>query len=295
MGHLTFYTKEAQGTVERSGMVEYNLDGIEIPNVYIRANRHDVESIFPSLKIRLNSISVRNHDIASAYIEIDEKVMKADFADRKDRLVLSLFARINFDHRLGSGYSTSYDVTPDLGYLIGADEAAGNTGANLRKPGPPPEGREPAEGLNDEERRAQIIAKVAELSGQPLAQLWASLVAPASGTESKPIPTEPPGGQLYVNRPDRSQSAPEFIAAVYKNFLHGDFTRADLRRIDPKAEMALRNWERDHRTRAAINLPTIKERNDALIAAGLIVTDDPAETARRAIAAANRAKRNTKI
>lgn len=141
----------------------------------------------------------------------------------------------------------------------------GHTKEDLRKPDDPNDRREPEKGLKDEEMRAQIYAKVAETSGQPLAKLWASLVAPVPTTELKPIPTEPPAGQLYDSRPNKSQSAPEFIAAVYKDFLHGDFTRADLRRLDPKAAMALSNWERDHGQRAEINLPTKKELNDRLL------------------------------
>lgn len=169
----------------------------------------------------------------------------------------------------------------------------------LGKPDPLPERREPWKGLRDEELRAQIYAKVESLSGQPLAALWAQLnvqpkdAEPAPQADAKPlIPTEPPGGQLYEKRSDKRQSAPDYILSVYEGFLNGTFTRADLRRIDPKAEMALRNWERAN-GRAPLKLPTIKERNDEIVAAGLIATDDPIETARRAAAAVNRSKKNT--
>lgn len=165
---------------------------------------------------------------------------------------------------------------------------------NFWKPGEDLLPRELKEGLKEEELRAQIKAKVDELSGQPLAHLWNALVSQKPASEPKPIPTEPPDGQLYANRPSKTENAPAFIQRVYGPWLDGNFTRADLRRIDAKAEMGLRNWERDHKQRADINLPTIKEKNDALLAAGIIVTDDPMETARRAAAVANRARRNTK-
>lgn len=164
----------------------------------------------------------------------------------------------------------------------------------LRKPGEELFRREPEGDLREDELRAQIKAKVDELSGQPLAHLWNALVAQKPASESKSIPTEPPNGQLYADRPSKSENAPAFIQRVYGPWLDGNFTRADLRRLDRKASIALTNWERDHKQRADINLPTIKERNDALVAAGLIVTDDPMETARRAAAMVNRARRDAK-
>lgn len=79
-------------------------------------------------------------------------------------------------------------------------------------------------------------------------------------------PTAPPAGQTYENRPDRSENAPDFISRVYKDWLTGEFTRADLRKIDKSAERALNNWEQHSGTRAPINLPTLKEFNDARLA-----------------------------
>jgi hypothetical protein len=161
----------------------------------------------------------------------------------------------------------------------GADLVARRT-LRIRKPGPPPGGSEPEGRLKDEELRVKIYAKVASLSGRPLAALWAQIEDAAGAPEMLPtpdakvelplmpeakllIPTEPPGGQLFENRPDKKQSAPEFIATVYEDFLNGAFTRADLRRIDPSAIIGLKNWEaRFGRTDI---LPTKKELNDALL------------------------------
>lgn len=99
------------------------------------------------------------------------------------------------------------------------------------------------------------------------------------------LPTTPP--EHYENRPDKTETAPAFIKRVYHDWLTGDFTRADLRKLDAKAEMALRNWERKN-GRAELNLPTLKERNDQLIADGRLLTTDPKETSRRFAAAAYR-------
>jgi hypothetical protein len=106
-------------------------------------------------------------------------------------------------------------------------------------------------------------------------------------------PKSAPNDELYAKRAIKSEKAPDFIKRVYEQWLTGDFTRADLRKIDPQAEMALRNWERTN-GRAELNLPTVEERNDRLVAEGRLVTNNPRETRRRAAAALNRlAPRNT--
>lgn len=78
-------------------------------------------------------------------------------------------------------------------------------------------------------------------------------------------PERAPSDELYSSRQDRQETPPDFIARVYGKWLTGEFTRADLRKLDKQAEMALRNWERKH-GRAPINLPTLKERNDEILA-----------------------------
>ncbi|WP_182422404.1 hypothetical protein [Aureimonas sp. ME7] len=46
------------------------------------------------------------------------------------------------------------------------------------------------------------------------------------------LPTSPPNGELFKHRANRREKPPEFIARVYGPYLTGDFTRADLRRVD---------------------------------------------------------------
>ncbi len=72
--------------------------------------------------------------------------------------------------------------------------------------------------------------------------------------------------ELYADRDNKNESAPAFVERVYgeRGLLNGTFTRADLRRLDKQAYMGLMNWERSN-GKAAINLPTLKERNDRLI------------------------------
>ncbi|HWV20701.1 MAG TPA: hypothetical protein VN036_06720 [Devosia sp.] len=113
----------------------------------------------------------------------------------------------------------------------------------------------------------------------------AGLSEPLSPT----LPSEPPKGQLYAKRLNPSETAPQFIERVYGNWLTGEFTRADLRRLDKQAEMALRNWERTN-GRASINLPTLKERNDALTADPTVLADPTVKEIRRLQSAAHRRK-----
>ena len=84
---------------------------------------------------------------------------------------------------------------------------------------------------------------------------------------------QPPGGELYAARPNRKETAPAFIERVYggAGWLTGEFTRADLRKVDPGAAAALNNFEshRGHKlTLKELNLPTVKERYDRLLASG---------------------------
>lgn len=85
--------------------------------------------------------------------------------------------------------------------------------------------------------------------------------------QKKPeLPTAPPNGETYAARSNRKEDGPAFISRVYAPWLTGEFTRADLNKIDPQAVSALINWESKHGRRTEINLPTVKERNDRLLA-----------------------------
>lgn len=66
---------------------------------------------------------------------------------------------------------------------------------------------------------------------------------------------------IFRDRSDKSENAPTFIQRVYGQWLTGEFTRADLRRLDPSAVQGLKNWERLH-GKSDLKLPTIIERND---------------------------------
>ena len=83
----------------------------------------------------------------------------------------------------------------------------------------------------------------------------------------------PPDGQLYVTHKKPEEDIVGFLDRVYgqRGLLTGEFTRADLGRIDPSARTALDNWERKTATRpkrrAPLNLPTLKEFNDRALAA----------------------------
>lgn len=104
------------------------------------------------------------------------------------------------------------------------------------------------------------------------------------------IPSAPPGGETYDRRQDRKERAPDFIQRVYGPWLDGSLTRADLRKLDPKAEIALSNWERKN-GRGDLNLPTKKELHDRLFAEGALNADDLAHSARLLAALSYRSKK----
>jgi hypothetical protein len=121
----------------------------------------------------------------------------------------------------------------------------------------------PSEDEAKELRRA-IIARLKELDAAGLRRVLGVAEAMARG----PLPQGAP--EFYVDRPP-AETAPEFIKRVYGRWLDGNFTRAHLRKLDPRAEKALRDWEYHHGRVPGkeLNLPTLRERNSRLLAAGL--------------------------
>ncbi|MFF9554114.1 hypothetical protein [Methylobacterium fujisawaense] len=115
---------------------------------------------------------------------------------------------------------------------------------------------------------SKAVSKLAnDLRSGKLTQQYAAAAEPAQTIDR----SSPPNGQLYADRPDRKETAPQFIERVYggAGWLTGEFTRADLRKVDPQAAAALNNWESHSKQRANLNLPTVKERNDLLLNAGV--------------------------
>lgn len=95
----------------------------------------------------------------------------------------------------------------------------------------------------------------------------------STGELNNKKPDAAPGGELYASHGKNDRDIVAFINRVYgeRGYLTGEFTRADLGRIDPSARTALDNWERKTATRpkrrAPLNLPTLKEFNDRALAA----------------------------
>lgn len=114
-----------------------------------------------------------------------------------------------------------------------------------------------------------------------LAQI--DLPSQEADSEAKRRGGPPVAPTLYSDRPDKSENVVSFITRVYGPWLDGDFTRADLRHLDQKCASALTSFEH-HRGQgrlplSELNLPTVQERNDRLIAEGLD-TQEPGERRR---------------
>jgi hypothetical protein len=124
------------------------------------------------------------------------------------------------------------------------------------------------------ELRRLIMARLKELDAAGLRRVLAMAEEIArAGASGRALPTKAPA--LYADRPE-GETAPAFIRRVYGPWLDGNFTRAHLRKLDPRAEKALRDFEYHHGRvpDSALNLPTLKERNDRLLAAGLEAEPD---------------------
>jgi hypothetical protein len=114
------------------------------------------------------------------------------------------------------------------------------------------------------ELRRLIMARLKELDAAGLRRVLEIAEAIARGALPQTAPDS------YADR-QPGETAPEFIKRVYGRWLDGNFTRAHLRKLDPRAEKALRDWEYHHGRvpEKELNLPTLKERNSRLLAAGL--------------------------
>ncbi len=69
-----------------------------------------------------------------------------------------------------------------------------------------------------------------------------------------PLPAVAP--ELYADRANRKESAPDFIQRVYAPWLDGRLSRVGLRALDSKAWAALNNWEQHAGLKAPFNLPS---------------------------------------
>lgn len=84
-----------------------------------------------------------------------------------------------------------------------------------------------------------------------------------------PAPALPP--ERYSQRRDRAESAPAFVKRVYGTFLDGHyFTVATLRKLDPPAAAAVIKYRMMHGWPRDVELPTLPEANERLIARGRI-------------------------
>jgi len=86
----------------------------------------------------------------------------------------------------------------------------------------------------------------------------------AEPRHSREIPHHAP--ELYRDRPDRSENAPDFIFRVYAPWLGGDLRRSDLYALDRPLYQAFQNWLRANKHPDWLDLPTVKEANDRLLA-----------------------------
>jgi hypothetical protein len=119
------------------------------------------------------------------------------------------------------------------------------------------------------ELRRLITARLKELDAAGLRRVLEIAEAIARGSlADRVLPQTAP--ELYADRRP-GETAPDFIKRVYGRWLDGAFTRAHLRKLDARAEKALRDWEYHHGRvpEQELNLPTLRERNNRLLAAGL--------------------------
>ena len=140
---------------------------------------------------------------------------------------------------------------------------------------------------DDPQTLERAVRKVVSALG--CAHLLASAAKSLPSSTAALKPASPP--EIFRHRADKQENAPSFISRVYGQWLTGEFTRADLRRLDPTATEGLKNWERAH-GKADLDLPTIAEANDRkLVSLGELSEDAAVELRRLSSAAVRRGKK----
>lgn len=112
----------------------------------------------------------------------------------------------------------------------------------------------------DEGRGKNLIDLMTELA----CLLGLRAVFLPSRPATRDIPTEAP--ELYRNRQDRMEKPPGFIRRVYGRWLGAGLIRADLLKLDRPLYQALQNWLRHNDMPDWLDLPTLSQVNDRMLA-----------------------------
>lgn len=86
---------------------------------------------------------------------------------------------------------------------------------------------------------------------------------------------------LWAEAKEPGDTPPDFIQRHYGPWLGKGFNQADLRQLDPQAEMAWRHWKRKNKPLQGFHLPT---KSEQLAADTQLAADSPEATATRRLA-----------
>ena len=118
---------------------------------------------------------------------------------------------------------------------------------------------------------AGIIERLQTYDDAQLAKLRASMDAIEAATARRGATAGSwAPAESYKTRSNAAENIIGFIERLYGSRLDGDFTRADLKRHDEGAYVALANWLRSNDLPEHVQLPTVQERNARLIREGRI-------------------------
>jgi hypothetical protein len=266
---LINYTDEGAPLAHEPDIILFLRQELGVTGVFIEGSPKD-DHFWQSVKDRIVELHLfeqfaRAEEIKIININVLPNHIFIDFKNEYGNVITSFASRINKNGKLGSGY-------------IGAS-AAGTEIARSFLEGPLPaidEGDRRDQNKNRPDREeldnVKLFEQFKKLSDEEQQHLYDQISGHMKAKEqTTPSPHEgassPPDGQMYAARPNRKESAPQFIERVYggAGWLTGEFTRAELRKLDSAAVMGLENWERKN-GRASLNLPTVKERNDRELA-----------------------------
>lgn len=266
---LIKYTDEGAPLAYEPDIVRFLREEVGASAVFIEGVRKN-DTFWQSIKDRIAELNLFEHlshadAIKTINISVLAQHVFIDFKNEYGNVITSFASRINQDGKLGSGYigtsASGKDITRSLRDEIPPHIDEGDR--RVRR-----EDRPDKEELDN----VKLFEQFKKLSDEEQQRLYDQISGHMKAKEQTPPSphkgaASPPDGQMYAARPDRKETAPQFIERVYggAGWLTGAFTRADLRKLDSSAAMGLANWERIN-GRATLNLPTVKERNDRELA-----------------------------
>ncbi|PQA86026.1 hypothetical protein [Hyphococcus luteus] len=117
----------------------------------------------------------------------------------------------------------------------------------------------------DDKTKKEILDGLSEIFESISVEDALKIYAVSLMMNQNPLPKRAP--ELYRDRKDRSEKAPDFIKRVYSDFIGKGLSKAHIRQLDRGLYQALYNWLKDNELPVDLPLPMKSEITDRRLAA----------------------------